>query len=166
MAALGPRGDGEDARIVRSFLNAVGENCPPITEEDIEKLLTCLLEQLGVRVENVVGSMCGSSLQDLSSSWNTKVDEGSNDTSSKVNEGGLPGKTNLDQNVKMFEEESVEELDKQVTAFKLLDQLLEKVDSSKAAHVDAIRMVTVNQLKLLPQFLKVFFNLSSKVVWF
>lgn len=156
MAALGPRGDGEDVRIARSFLNAVGENCPPITEEDIEKLLTCLLEQLGVGAENAVaGSMCGSSLQDSSSLWNTKGDEGSNETSSKVKEGGLPGRTSLDQNVVIFEGESFEELDKQVNAFKLLDQMLEKVESSKAAHVDALRMVTVNQLKSLPPFLKI-----------
>ncbi|KAL5974826.1 hypothetical protein ACLOJK_031498 [Asimina triloba] len=69
--------------------------------------------------------------------------------------GGLgDGAAALKQNVALFEEESVEGLEKQEIAFRLFVHVLEKV-SVKAGHLEQVRMVAAKQLKSLPAFLKI-----------
>lgn len=183
--ALGPRSTGEDSGIVNAFLASAAETSPLVADVDAELLVVRLMEHLRTDGEDAV-TMTSSASSENSNSTSTSVntpskvkgkeemDDGSSEVLSVVNRGRLSARSSLDQltgdggggceggevvkpNVVTFEDESIEELERQVIAFKLLGKVLSKTGVAKLAHIEHIRRVAMKQLKSLPQFLMVIY---------
>lgn len=124
-----------DLVITRAFLAALSENCPQIIPSDANKLVSRLLD-------TYLGSCSTGSSSSSNSSGNINVD-------------ALGGPSNGDnKGGSSFKEESMETLEKQDIAFKLIDRILDKVQVETSL-LERIRLITKEQLRLMTSFLKV-----------
>ncbi|MFS7920759.1 putative 1-phosphatidylinositol 4-kinase [Helianthus anomalus] len=163
-----------DLGISRAFLSAVSENFPPVGTTDANKLVTSLLD--GIEFALPCGSspkgMMGSNSSSQSSPVSVSNVAGSSSSSGGVDEvnsraivvngggnawgvmGTPNGSDRRGVGVAYFEDESVENLEKQEIAFKLISHIVDKskIDPNllERAHV-----ITKDQLKSVSSFLKV-----------
>ncbi|KAF6153028.1 hypothetical protein GIB67_003933, partial [Kingdonia uniflora] len=157
----------EKSEISRLFLASVSKNFLPILQSDAEKLAGCILEQFPVR--DVVITSGTLSIQSSPSPGNEASVSGSSSSSivSRSNGGNIMSRSSVDQFgvncndpaairqlVAVFEDESIEGLEKQELGLRLLGHIVEKVPI-KAEHLEQIRAVAKDQLQLLSYFLKI-----------
>lgn len=164
-----------DSGISKVFLSAVSENFPPIVASDANKLVFTLLD--GIEVVVPVGSspkgMMGSNSSSQSSPVSVSNVAGSSSSSGGVEDGiskaivingasssawtmGTPNGGDR-RGAAYFEEESVENLEKQEIAFKLISHILDrsKIDPN---HLEWVHAITKDQLKSISSFLKVWLD--------
>ncbi|PWA36786.1 phosphatidylinositol Kinase, Armadillo-type fold protein [Artemisia annua] len=122
---------GADLAISRAFLSALAESFPQIIPLDGNKLVTRLLD-----------SFLGLSDTGASSSGGNSID-GLGSPSARESKG-----------VSYFLEESVEYLEKQEIAFKLIERVLDRVQVDTKL-LERIRLITKEQLRLMTSFLKI-----------
>ncbi|GLT58161.1 hypothetical protein SLA2020_310800 [Shorea laevis] len=175
--------NGNDLAITRAFLSALSQNFPPILLSDAEKLITCLLDQLPMSVpvsprEQIPVNSETSSSQSSPLSVNFQGNEGAspaNETSrgsAVANGGSVYWKSGVDQlgnvnlgfndggaamfkqQVALFEEESVESLEKQEVAFKLIAHILHTVHIDQKL-LEQLRLIAKKQLQSMSAFLKI-----------
>nr|GFB57122.1 phosphatidylinositol 4-kinase alpha 1 [Tanacetum cinerariifolium] len=121
---------GADLAISRAFLSALAKSFPQIIPLDGNKLVTRLLD-----------SFLGLSDTGASSSGGNSID-------------GFGSPTGREsKGVSYFLEESVEYLEKQEIAFKLIERVLDKVQVDTKL-LERIRLITKEQLRLMTSFLK------------
>ncbi|KAK9176974.1 hypothetical protein WN944_028993 [Citrus x changshan-huyou] len=171
----------EDSGITRAFLLASSKNFPPILPSDANKLVTVLLEQLALPIpasprEHIpINSGTSSSQSSPLSANHLQPSQSNGSESSPGNEvasivsgssvsmnGGASifgGFTMNDgqqfrQQVASFEEESVESLEKQEIAFKLITHVLDKVQIDTKL-LEQIRFLAKRQLQSMSAFLKI-----------
>ncbi|XP_026381763.1 phosphatidylinositol 4-kinase alpha 1-like isoform X1 [Papaver somniferum] len=182
---------GDETLISRVFLTCVSQYCPPILQEDAEKLVGYLLEQFVIVNPNSPREMHSGSSSINSSPYNGNHGGRFNDNSSPGNEisnvSGSSGSVNsrgivvnggsivprssvdqsgsnfvyndagqitLKQQVALFEEESIESLEKNVIALRLLGHIAEKIPM-KTGDLDQVRFVAKKQLQTSVVFLKI-----------
>lgn len=172
-----------DSIISRVFLNALCLSFPPILVADANKLIAVLLDRFDVFVPssprdgvmtpdaasaqgsplsgnyyqspNVSGD--SSSSADASSSRGIVVNGG--DSVSWKSNGDLSATAAYKKNLKFFEEEPVESLEKQEIVFKLIGHVFSKV-SIEPQLMEVVRGIAKNQLSSMADFLKVMMNFS------
>ena len=184
--------NSNDSAISRAFLFALAQNFPPILPSDADKLINYLFDQLAMSApasprELIPGNPETSSSQSSPLSVNhfqgNEVWSPANDSSRGsliANGGGVYwksgagqlGSANLindggvamfRQQVASFEEESVESLEKQEVAFKLIAHILDKVSIDQKL-LEQVRFIAKKQLQSMSAFLKV--NANEYVVLF
>ncbi|KAI7736909.1 hypothetical protein M8C21_032340, partial [Ambrosia artemisiifolia] len=158
--------------VSRAFLSAAADSFPPIGLSDADKLVSSLLDGVefavpfGSSPKGVIGSNSSSpvSVGNVagSSSSSGGVDEGSLMNSKAIvvngsgNAWGMMGTPNGGdrRGVGYFEDESVESLEKQEIAFKLISHIVDrlKIDSNL---LERVLVITKDQLKSVSSFLKV-----------
>ncbi|OMO63448.1 hypothetical protein COLO4_32443 [Corchorus olitorius] len=170
-----------DSAISRAFSLALSQNFPPVLDTDADKLINYLFDQLAMSVPASprelipVNSETSSSQSSPLSVNHFQGNEGSspaNDSSrgSLMANGGSVywkggsdqlGNANYDgggamfrQQVASFEEESVESLEKQEIAFKLIAHILDKVSIDQKL-LDQVRFIAKKQLQSMSAFLKI-----------
>lgn len=164
-----------DLVISRAFLSAVSVNFPSVVPSDGNKLVSCLLDGIdsGVLSSSSPKKMMGSNSSSQSSPISVSNVAVSSSSSGGVDDANLKGiVTNGGsgsvwpmmgtppgsdrKGVAYFEDELVENLEKQEIAFKLIGHILEKglTDSKLLERVHAI---TKDQVKSISSFLKVRF---------
>ncbi|XP_010255687.1 PREDICTED: phosphatidylinositol 4-kinase alpha 1-like isoform X2 [Nelumbo nucifera] len=94
----------------------------------------------------------GTVVNGISIGWRSSVDQLG--TSFGFNDGGEGGAAMLRQQVVIFEEETLEGLERQEVALRLLGHIVDKVPI-KAGHLDQARIVAKKQLQSLSAFLKI-----------
>ncbi|XP_010272166.1 PREDICTED: phosphatidylinositol 4-kinase alpha 1-like isoform X2 [Nelumbo nucifera] len=174
--------NANDTGIYRAFLIAVSQNCMPIVTSEAERLVACLLDQFGVGSpssprEAVPAASETSSAQDSPpagnhskgaddattlSSRNTVINGSSIGWKSSIDQmginfgfnDGVGGTALVNQQIAAFEEETVESLEKQEIALRLLGHIVDKVPI-KAGLLELVRMVSKRQLQSLTAFLKI-----------
>ncbi|KAM7253669.1 hypothetical protein ACFE04_021823 [Oxalis oulophora] len=167
----------DDVAIPRAFLLALSVNFPPILPIDVDKLITCLLDQFSsfqVPPLHKDQTTSGNSNSETSSSQSSPLDTNQiqphNDVASNVSgssvNGGSSWKSSVDQlgsaasnggsrqHVASFEEESVENLEKQDITFKLIVHVLDKVKLDQKL-LEHVRFIAKKQLQSLSAFLKI-----------
>lgn len=171
----------EDSGITKAFLLASSKNFPPILPSDANKLVTFLLEQLALpipaspREQIPINSGTSSSQSSPLSANHLQPSQSNGSESSPGNEGAsnLSGSSvsinggasifggfsmndgqQFRQQVASFEEESVESLEKQETAFKLITHILDKVQIDSKL-LEQIRFLAKRQLQSMSAFLKI-----------
>ncbi|XP_076884708.1 phosphatidylinositol 4-kinase alpha 1-like isoform X2 [Bidens hawaiensis] len=157
--------------ISRAFLTAVSESFPPVMQSDADKLVCLLLDGVefgvmsGGSPKGVMGSNSSSQSSPISvsnvavsSSSSGGVEDGSSKAIVVNGVGGnawmgTPGRSER-RGVGYFEEESVENLEKQEIAFKLIGHILEKsrIDPSL---LERVHVITKDLLKSISAFLKI-----------
>ncbi|XP_051136769.1 phosphatidylinositol 4-kinase alpha 1-like [Andrographis paniculata] len=160
--------------VSRIFLNALCSNFPPIIQSDVNKLITVLLDRFEIAVPSSVqgsslsanpdGSRAGSnpsSSQDMAAdgsgsiTWKSNGDLfGSSTGIYDVDGGGAASPATGKRAVTLFEEESMESLEKQEIAFKLIGNVFSKVDIDPKL-MEQVRIIAKNQLRLMLLFLKI-----------
>ena len=174
--------NSNDSAISRTFLFALSQNFPPVLPSDADKLINYLFDQLAMSVpasprELIPGNSETSSSQSSPLSVNhfqgNEVSSPANDSSrgSLMANGGVYWKSGADQlgntnlindgggimfrqQVSSFEEESVESLEKQEVAFKLIAHILDKVSIDQKL-LEQVRFIAKKQLQSMSAFLKV-----------
>ncbi|XP_043705701.1 phosphatidylinositol 4-kinase alpha 1-like isoform X1 [Telopea speciosissima] len=180
----------DEAGICRVFLNAVSQNCPPVSPKAAENLISCLLEQLSVaaptspreaafsisetsssqssplgshhlqpngsaspgnEASNASASSRGTAVNGSTIGWRSSVDLLGGNLG--YNDGG-GGAAFLRQQIASFEGESVESLEKQEIAFRLLWHIVDKVPFG-AVHLEQVMMASKKQLQSSVVFLKI-----------
>ncbi|GMJ06801.1 hypothetical protein like AT1G49340 [Hibiscus trionum] len=154
--------NSNDPAISRAFLLALSQNFPPVLPSDADNLINYLFDQLAMSVpesprELITGSTETSSSQ--SSPLSVKHFQGI-EVSSPANDssrGSLianGGGAMFRQQVASFEEESVESMEKQEIAFKLISHILHKVNIDQKLLVQ-VRFIAKKQLQSMSAFLKI-----------
>lgn len=165
-----------DIGITRAFLNALSKNFPPILPLDASKLVSILLDSYDILVQN-----SPMELPDASSSQSSPLSSSSSaasriadDATSKglvMNGNNITWKTNADilgtaigandggqatyrRLIASFEEESVDNLEKQESAFKLIGHMLDKVQIDPKI-LEQVRIIAKEQLQSMLTFLKI-----------
>ncbi|XVE66666.1 hypothetical protein DITRI_Ditri08aG0096600 [Diplodiscus trichospermus] len=175
--------NSNDLAISRSFLFALSLNFPPVLPSDAVKLINYLFDQLAVSVpasprELIPGNSETSSSQSSPLNINhfqgNEVSSPANDSSRgsvMANGGGIYWKSGADQFgnsnsindgsgamfrqlVASFEEESVESLEKQEVASKLIAHILDKVSIDQKL-LELVRFIAKKQLQSMSAFLKI-----------
>ncbi|XVE49405.1 hypothetical protein DITRI_Ditri01bG0080200 [Diplodiscus trichospermus] len=175
--------NNNDSAISRAFLLALSQNFPPVLPTDADKLINHLFDQLAMPVpaspsELIPGNSETSSSQSSPLSVNhfqgNEVSSPANDSSRAslmANGGGVYWKSGADQlgnanlindgggaifrqQVASFEEESVESLEKQEIAFKLIAHILHKVSIDQKL-LEQVRFISKKQLQSMSAFLKI-----------
>lgn len=171
----------EDSGVSRAFLLALSTNFPPILASDANTVVTCLFDQFAVpipaspREQMTINSETSSSqssplilnhLQLQRSSNNESESSPGNEVTSHISVssvsingggsifGGVNDVPQVRQQVASYEEESVESLEKQEIAFKLITHILDKVQIDSKL-LEQIRFVAKKQLHSLCAFMKV-----------
>lgn len=169
-----------DSSISRVFLNALCSNFPPILLADANKLISVLLDRFdgvvpispkdGILTPDA-GSAQGSPLSgnyyqspsvsaDSSSSAASKdgiVANGGDSVSWKSNGDLSAATTAYKKNLKFFEDEPVESLEKQEIVFKLIGHVFSKVAIDPRL-TEQVRGIAKSQLSSMADFLKVMIN--------
>lgn len=166
-----------DVGIIKAFLNALSKNFPPILPSDADNLVTILINSYDTPFGNSPvdipdGSPSQSSPPSSSSSGTTSgiVDDatskgsGVNGSSSAwrctvdmlgtavgANEGGQASSQKL---VASFEKESVDNLEKHETAFKLIGHILDKAQIDQKL-LEQVRNIAKEQIQSMLAFLKI-----------
>ena len=171
-----------DSSISRVFLNALCSNFPPILSADANKLIRFLLDRFDVGVptspkEGIltpdVGSAQGSPLSgNYNQSPNVSADSSSSsgivangvDNVSWKSNGDLSAPAAYKKNLKFFEDEPVEGLEKQEIVFKLIGHVCSKVAIDPRL-TEQVRGIAKSQLSSMADFLKVMTN-SNKLAQF
>ncbi|XWS63050.1 hypothetical protein CRYUN_Cryun06bG0063500 [Craigia yunnanensis] len=171
-----------DSAISRAFLMALSQNFPPVLPSDADKLINYLFDQLAMPVpasprELIPGNSETSSSQSSPLSVNhfqgNEVSSPANDSSrgSLMANGVVYWKSGADQlgnanlindgggalfrqQVALFEEESVESLEKQEIALKLIAHILHKVNIDQKL-LEQVRFIAKKQLQSMSAFLKI-----------
>ncbi|XVF01443.1 hypothetical protein REPUB_Repub04eG0089700 [Reevesia pubescens] len=172
-----------DSAISRAFLLALSQDFPPVSPSDADKLINYLFDQLAMSVpasprELIPGTSETSSSQSSPFSVNhfqgNEVSSPANDSSRgslMANGGGVYWKSGADQlgnanfindgggalfrqQVASFEEASVESLEKQEVAFKLIAHILDKVSIDQKL-LEQVRFIAKKQLQSMSAFLKI-----------
>ncbi|OMO73745.1 hypothetical protein CCACVL1_17151 [Corchorus capsularis] len=173
--------NNNDSAISRAFLLALSQNFPPVLHTDADKLINYLFDQLAMSVPasprelipvNSETSSSQSSPLSVNHFQGNEVSSPANDSSrgSLMANGGSVywkggsdqlGNANYDgggaifrQQVASFEEESVESLEKQEIAFKLIAHILDKVSIDQKL-LDQVRCIAKKQLQSMTAFLKI-----------
>ncbi|KAA8545952.1 hypothetical protein F0562_020597 [Nyssa sinensis] len=164
-----------DLGICRAFLSALSQSFPPILPTDADKLVSCLLDHFvsdvpspGNEVSNTSRSSSsaaasvaddattawskGSMINGESISWKSSVDQLVMNIG--FNDGGGGGAARYRQLVAAFEEESVEGLEKQEIAFKLIEHILDKVHINPQL-LEQVSNIAKEQLQSMSVFLKI-----------
>ncbi|XWS39824.1 hypothetical protein CRYUN_Cryun18bG0087700 [Craigia yunnanensis] len=178
-----PDTNSNDSAISRAFLFALSQNFRPVLPSDADKLISYLFDQLAMSVpasprELIPGNSETSSSQSSPFSVNhfqgNEVPSPVNDSSRgslMANGGGVYWKSGADQlgntnlindgggamfrqQVSSFEEESVESLEKQEVAFKLIAHILDKVSIDQKL-LEQVRFIAKKQLQSMSAFLKI-----------
>ncbi|KAI3934357.1 hypothetical protein MKW92_039958 [Papaver armeniacum] len=142
---------GDETLISRVFLTCVSQYCPPILQEDAEKVVGYLLEQFVIVNLILLGDAFGfndnpsprneiSNVSGSSGSVNSRDQSGSNFVYNDA------GQITLKQQVALFEESQLS-LEKNVIALRLLGHIAEKIPM-KTGDLDQVRFVAKKQLKL------------------
>lgn len=172
---------GEDSGVSRAFLLALSRNFPPILASDANTVVTCLFDKFAVpipaspREQMAINSENSSSqssplilnhLQLQRSANNESESSPGNEVSSHISAssvsingggsiiGGVNDVTQVRQQVASYEEESVESLEKQDIAFKLITHILDKVQIDSKL-LEQVRLIAKKQLHSLCAFMKV-----------
>ncbi|KAL1309165.1 hypothetical protein HN51_051848 [Arachis hypogaea] len=171
LSAIDDSGEHHSA-IARAFLVAVSQNFIPISESDANALATCLIERFTASMEGVSGNSESSSAQSSPMNVNHKSHGGSPGSNNGVSNGGNHiWRSNADQlalnlglndggggssgqQVASFEEESVESLERQEIAFKVIALLLEKLRVD-AGLLEQVRLIGKKQIQSMSVFLKI-----------
>ncbi|XP_074333514.1 phosphatidylinositol 4-kinase alpha 1 isoform X1 [Apium graveolens] len=166
-----------DIGIIKAFLNALSKNFPPVLPSDADKLVRILINSYDTTfssspVDFPDGSPSQSSPPSSSSSGTTSgiVDDatskgsgvnGSNyawkstvdmlGTAVGANEGGQASSQKL---IASFEKESVDNLEKQETAFKLIGHILNKSQIDQKL-LEQVRNIAREQIQSMLAFLKI-----------
>lgn len=181
-AVIDDGANGNDLGITRAFLSSLSQNFTPVLQSDAERLITCLLDQLPMSVpcsprEQIPVHSATSSSQSSplsvnfqgndgaspahetsrgstvtnggSSSWKSGVDQLGN-----ANFGFNDGVASVKRQVALFEDESVESLEKQEFAFKLITHILCTVHIDKKL-LEQVRLFAKEQLQSMCAFLKI-----------
>lgn len=174
-----------DSSISRVFLNALCSNFPPILLSDATKLISVLLDRFDIVVPSspregistpdaasaqgsplsgnyyqspnvsAESSSSAASKDDTSSSKGIMVNGG--DSISWKSNGDLSAAAAYKKNLKMFEEEPVESLEKQEIVFKLIGHIFSKVAIDPQL-MEQVRGIAKIQLISMADFLKVITN--------
>ncbi|GAB4837929.1 Phosphatidylinositol 4-kinase alpha 1 [Ancistrocladus abbreviatus] len=173
----------ENSPISRVFLSALSESFPPVLTTDADKLVKLLLDQVSVGFplsprdaasQSVTSSYQSSpvSLNYFQANENASPANEATSMSSRVSEmnggssivagsfgfcdggGGGADSAVVRQQVANFEEESVESLEAQEIAFKLIGHILDKVTIDPNL-LEQVRLVAKRQLQYLAAFLKI-----------
>ncbi|XVF44922.1 hypothetical protein PTKIN_Ptkin02bG0162000 [Pterospermum kingtungense] len=153
----------DDSTISRAFLMALSLNFPPVLPSDADKLVNDLFDQLALSVPEsprdlIRGNSETSSSQSSPLSVNyfqgNEVSSSANGSSrgSLMANGG--GGAMFRQQVASFEEESLESLEKQEVAFKLIAHILQKVSVDQKL-LEQVRFIAKKQLQSMSAFLKI-----------
>ncbi|XP_023769663.1 phosphatidylinositol 4-kinase alpha 1 [Lactuca sativa] len=162
-----------DIAISKAFLSVLSESFPPIIPSDANKLVTSLLDGLDFALPSssspkaIMGSNSSSQSSPVSVS-NVAASSSSNggvdDANSKaiVTNGGTTGgwatigtPSGSDRRgAAYFEEELVENLEKQEIAFKLIGHILDKTQIDPKL-LERLHIITKDQLKSISSFLKI-----------
>ncbi|KAK1358712.1 1-phosphatidylinositol 4-kinase [Heracleum sosnowskyi] len=165
-----------DVGIVKAFFNALSEHFPPILPSDANKLVTILLSSYDIPfpnspVESPHGSSCQSSPVSNSSGTSSRLVDNATSKGSGMNGSRTVWKNNVDllgtavgvnngghdssqKLVASFEKESVENLDKQEMAFKLIGHILDKVQIDQKL-LEQVRYIAKEQIQSMLVFLKI-----------
>ncbi|KAK6241250.1 hypothetical protein SCA6_006639 [Theobroma cacao] len=175
--------NSNDSAISRAFLLALSQNFPPVLPPDADKLINYLFDQLALSVPasprelipvNSETSSSQSSPLSVNHFQGNEVLSPANDSSRgslMANGGGVYWKSGADQlgnahlindgggslfrqQVALFEEESVECLEKQEVAFKLIAHILDKVSVDQKL-LEQVRFIAKKQLQSMSAFLKI-----------
>ncbi|GJV19037.1 phosphatidylinositol 4-kinase alpha 1 isoform X1, partial [Tanacetum coccineum] len=148
------RGECGDVAVTRCFLSAVGEFFPKVDVEGSEKVVEVLLSGVegGLRIGVGGGGFSPSNSAQSSpisgggvtSSGNGIVEE----MNSRVGGGGDK------RGVGYFEEELIENLEKQEIAFKLIGHIVERTKIDPVL-LERVHVITKDQLKSISSFLKI-----------
>ncbi|CAJ2642759.1 phosphatidylinositol 4-kinase alpha 1 isoform X1 [Trifolium pratense] len=168
--------------VARAFLIALSQNFLPISSSDADKLVTCLIEQFAAPIvlnaENSSSQSNGSPTSSGAGSKSAGDDATASTASSKgsvvtnggghhvwrsnadqlaqnlgLNDGGFGGGSS-GQQVTNFEEESVEFLERQEIAFKVIAHVLDKVAVDPAL-LEQARLIGKKQIQSMSAFLKI-----------
>ncbi|KAG4159921.1 hypothetical protein ERO13_D02G202895v2 [Gossypium hirsutum] len=144
-------GNGNDTAISRAFLLALSNNFPPVLQSDADQLIDHLFDQLSTLLTASQGEIPGTldtkaAANGSSVYWNSYADH----MNFSIDGGG----TMFAQQVASFEDESMESLEKQEVAFKLIAHTLEKV-SIDQKHLEQVRLIAKKQLQSMSAFLKI-----------
>nr|XP_043627333.1 phosphatidylinositol 4-kinase alpha 1-like isoform X2 [Erigeron canadensis] len=143
-----------DVAICKSFLNAVCEDFPGVVESDGNKLVSCLLDGIaieigrGLEISSPKGIMIASN---NSSTQSSPISMKNVDGASSSENGGVVANGG---GVSYFEDELVENLEKQEIAFKLIGHVLEKT-KIELKLMERVDVITKDQLKSISAFLKI-----------
>lgn len=153
-------GNGNDTAISRAFLLALSNNFPPVLQSDADQLLDHLFDQLSTLLTASHGEIPGNSYTQAAANgssvyWNSCADH----MNFSIDGGGAM----FAQQVASFEDESMESLEKQEVAFKLIAHTSEKV-SIDQMHLERVRLIAKKQLQSMSAFLKV--NANGSLVLF
>lgn len=124
-----------DLGISRAFLSALSENFPQMIPLDANKLLTRLLDSF-------LGDDSAASSSYTGGNGNNSIDVLGTPT------------TGDSKGVSYFKDESIEYLEKQEIAFKLIERVLDKVQIDSTL-MERVRLLTKDQLRLMTSFLKI-----------
>ncbi|KAI4298362.1 hypothetical protein L6164_031933 [Bauhinia variegata] len=186
---------GEQSGIARNFLAALSQNFLPISGDDANKLVTCLVDQFAVSIPvpatprginsdssssqssplNIshhsqpnYSASPGNELSNVSGSSISAASKAADDASSAssrgsvimnggsnygLNDGGASGASS-GQQVTFFEEESLESLEKQEIALKLIAHILDKINIDPGI-LEQIRLIAKKQIQSMSVFLKI-----------
>ncbi|KAI4295546.1 hypothetical protein L6164_035584 [Bauhinia variegata] len=147
---------GENSGIARNFLAALSQNFLPISPDDANKLVTCLVDQFVASIPAT--SREGNELSNVSDSSNGESNTGKSNVDQLalnfgLSDGGVSG-TSSGQQVASFEEESLESLEKQEIALKLIAHILDKVHISPGT-LEQVRLIAKKQIQFMSVFLKI-----------
>lgn len=157
------KSDRDRLGIAKIFVNALSKNFPPILPPDAEKLISILVDQVADAQQANLGSDTGPLSKSSSTTNVPPVGTHSGSMNGVVSIPGLSfdgaGFLNVaafKQQIASFEEETIESLEKQEVAFKLLAFILEKAQIDSKI-VEKARMIAKRQLQSAPAFLRVMF---------
>lgn len=170
-----------DSIISRVFLNALCLNFPPILLPDANKLVSILLERFDVVVPSSprdgimtpdAASAHGSPMSgNYYQSPNVSADSSSSagivanggDSVSWKSNGDISATAAYKKNLKFFEEEPVESLEKQEIVFKLIGHVFSKV-TIESQLMEIVRGIAKNQLSSMADFLKVIMDFLINLI--
>ncbi|KAJ6849268.1 phosphatidylinositol 4-kinase alpha 1-like [Iris pallida] len=142
---------GASAAIARSFLSAASRACPAFLPADAARLVARLLDNT-----SAAETPAAAKGKEEEVAAEGDGDAVSRSSSADRSENGSVGTTAA----AVFEEETVEGLERQDIAFRLVGQLLDRMGTEKAGtgtvgDLEQVREVATKQLKSLPAFLKI-----------
>ncbi|GAU22033.1 hypothetical protein TSUD_309370 [Trifolium subterraneum] len=145
--------------VARAFLIALSQNFLPVSSSDADKLVTCLIEQFAAPIVLNAGNSDNSSSQSNGSPasnggshmWRSNADQLVQNLG--LNDGGFGGGS-FGQQVTSFEEESVEFLERQEIAFRVIAHVLDKVPVDPAL-LEQARLIGKKQIQSMSAFLKI-----------
>ncbi|KAM6557546.1 hypothetical protein CsatB_004565 [Cannabis sativa] len=142
-------GGGENLGISRVFLMALSESFPPISDSDAEKLINLLLDQLpapGHQVRSPVTPW-----EQIQANSEICSSQSSPNETNQISCSSTTSASSFEE-----KEETVESLEKQEIAFKLITHILDKVCSTDDQRVSKhIRLVVKKHLQSMIVFLKI-----------